>query len=119
MEEENRFFPRSPYIRESRSVREGDVPHIIEAHILIIEQSYYLALKSADIFFKWGGRGDKQVCIAYFGTETKSEEWLELFALTETDSSSGPRRVSWDSANPVQQLALGSRQPPVSVQAGG
>ena len=33
-----------PYVQESRSVEEGDVPHI-----LIIEQSYSAVLKSADI----------------------------------------------------------------------
>ena len=32
-----------PYVQEGRSVEEGDV-----AHILIIEQSYSSALKSAD-----------------------------------------------------------------------
>lgn len=60
-----------PYVQENRSVGEGDVPHI-----LIIEQSFFLTLWSADTVFASEGEEetDKQVCMAYFGAERTSEE---------------------------------------------
>lgn len=40
-----------PYVQENRSVEEGDVPHI-----LIIEQSFFLTLRSADTVLQVRGK---------------------------------------------------------------